>query len=84
MLSRSLSTSVLERLREGRLEIAEGGHSHTFGPPDSALRATVRLHDSGFWEALPRGSRGLAASYAGGSWDCDDLVSLVRMGDAAP
>ena len=83
MLSRSLSTSVLERLREGRLEIAEAGHSHTFGPPDSALRATVRLHDSGFWAALPRGSRGLAASYAGGSWDCDDLVSLVRMGARA-
>ena len=83
MLTRSLSTTLLDRLREGRLEIAEAGRRHEFGPADSPLRASVRLHDSSFWAALPRGSRSLAASYADGSWDCDDLVSLVRMGARA-
>ena len=33
-----------------------------------------------FWSGLLRGSPGLARSYAAGEWDCDDLVSLVRIG----
>jgi cyclopropane-fatty-acyl-phospholipid synthase len=34
---------------------------------------------SAFWRSLLRGSRGLGRSYAAGAWDCDDLVSLVRI-----
>ena len=80
MVTRNVATALLDRLREGRLEIAEAGRRrHAFGPADSALRASVRLHDSSFWSALTRGSLGLAESYAGGRWDCDDLVSLVRI-----
>ena len=80
MLAQKLSSTLLERLREGRIEIAEAGRRYAFGPAAAPLTARLSLHDSGFWRALPRGSLGLAESYARGSWDCDDLVSLVRIG----
>jgi cyclopropane-fatty-acyl-phospholipid synthase len=81
MVTRTAATALLGRLREGRLEIAEaGGRRHAFGPADSSLRASVRLHDSSFWRGVTRGSLGLAETYADGRWDCDDLVSLVRIG----
>jgi cyclopropane-fatty-acyl-phospholipid synthase len=79
MLARAVSTTLLGRLREGRLEIAEGARRHRFGPACAPLSATIRLNDATFWSALPRGSRALGEAYAHGSWDCDDLVSLVRM-----
>jgi cyclopropane-fatty-acyl-phospholipid synthase len=69
----------LQRLREGRLEVAEDGRHYAFGPPHAPLRARVELHDSSFWAGFPRGSRGLAHAYVRGGWDCGDLVSLVRM-----
>jgi cyclopropane-fatty-acyl-phospholipid synthase len=80
MVARSLSTALLGRLRAGRLVIAERGSRLAFGPPASPLRASVHLHDASFWTGLPRGSLGLAESYGRGGWDCDDLVTLVRMG----
>jgi cyclopropane-fatty-acyl-phospholipid synthase len=81
MVTRNVANALLGRLREGRLELAEpGGRRHAFGPPDSSLRASVRLHDSSFWTGLTRGSLGLAETYADGGWECDDLVSLVRIG----
>jgi cyclopropane-fatty-acyl-phospholipid synthase len=81
MVTRHVATALLGPLREGRLEIAEaGGRRHAFGPGDSSLSASIRLHDSSFWSALTRGSLGLAETYADGRWDCDDLVSLVRIG----
>jgi cyclopropane-fatty-acyl-phospholipid synthase len=81
MVTRNVANALLGRLREGRLELAEpGGRRHAFGPPDSSLKASVRLHDSSFWTGLTRGSLGLAETYADGGWECDDLVSLVRIG----
>jgi cyclopropane-fatty-acyl-phospholipid synthase len=79
MLARAVSTTLLGRLREGRLEIAEGRRRHRFGPAGASLSATIGLNDAAFWSALPRGSRALGETYARGSWDCDDLVALVRM-----
>ena len=38
------------------------------------------MNGPGFWRSLLRGSLGLAESYAEGVWDCDDLVTLVRIG----
>jgi cyclopropane-fatty-acyl-phospholipid synthase len=81
MITRNVATALLRRLREGRLEIAEaGGPRHVFGPSAASLRASLLLHDSSFWSGLTQGSLGLAQSYARGGWDCDDLVTLVRMG----
>jgi cyclopropane-fatty-acyl-phospholipid synthase len=81
VLTRPLATTLLGRLREGRLEIAEkDGRRHAFGPASAPLRASIRLRDESFWGGLTRGSLGLAESYAVGGWDCADLVSLVRIG----
>ena len=69
MVTRNVANALLGRLREGRLELAEpGGRRHAFGPPDSSLKASVRLHDSSFWTGLTRGSLGLAETYADGGW----------------
>jgi cyclopropane-fatty-acyl-phospholipid synthase len=81
MFARLVSGALLDHLKEGRLVLAEDGRRRRpFGPPDAALSATVRLHDDRFWRALPRGSLALAEAYMDGSWDCDDLVTLVRIG----
>jgi cyclopropane-fatty-acyl-phospholipid synthase len=80
MIAQPLVTALLGLLREGRVDIVEAGKSSHFGPPEASLNATVTLHDPSFWAALPRGSRALADAYAAGSWDCDDIVTLVRIG----
>jgi cyclopropane-fatty-acyl-phospholipid synthase len=80
VFARFASTLLLRRLREGRIEVAEGGRVRGFGPPAAPLRATLRVHEPRFWRALLGGSRALADAYAAGVWDCDDVVSLVRIG----
>jgi cyclopropane-fatty-acyl-phospholipid synthase len=80
MIARALLSTLLRRVRTGRIEIAEPKGRRGFGPADAALRATVTVHDPAFWRSLLRGSRGLGESYAAGAWDCDDLVALVRIG----
>ncbi|MEA2402094.1 MAG: cyclopropane-fatty-acyl-phospholipid synthase [Thermoleophilaceae bacterium] len=80
MFARHVSVALLNRLREGRVELDDGDGAQAFGPPDSALRATVRMHDDRFLRALPRGSLALAEAYVDGAWDTDDLVTLVRVG----
>jgi cyclopropane-fatty-acyl-phospholipid synthase len=80
MFARSVSFGLLNRLREGRVELDDGGRRRSFGPPGAPLTATVRMHDDQFLKALPRGSLALAESYAAGSWDSDDLVTLIRIG----
>ncbi len=44
------------------------------------LQATVEVRSARAWPRLVRGSTGLADAYMDGLWDCDDLVSLVRIG----
>ena len=80
MSTRLLSAALLNRLREGRVELIHGARRRAFGPADARLAATVRLHDERFLSALPRGSLALAETYADGAWDSDDLVTLVRVG----
>ena len=80
MIARTLLLPLLGRLRAGRIELVAPDGRRAVGPPDAELRATVHVHDpSAFWRSLLRGSRGLGRSYAAGAWDCDDLVSLVRI-----
>jgi cyclopropane-fatty-acyl-phospholipid synthase len=73
-------TAVLGRIESGRLEVLEGGRRRGFGPSDSELGATITVRSPRFWRAFLRGSAGLARSYRDGEWECDDLVSLVRIG----
>ena len=78
-MSRRVFFAILGRIRSGRIEVHQDGDAHAFGPADAELRATVRVHHPSAWRALLRGSTGLAESYADGLWDCDDLVTLVRI-----
>jgi cyclopropane-fatty-acyl-phospholipid synthase len=80
-VARSFATTVLRGLREGHVEIVDGSWRRRFGPADAALRTTIHVHDSPrFWAAAARASTpALADAYADGGWDCDDLVTLVRI-----
>ena len=79
MIWRALMSALLGRLTHGRIEIVGSGQRRCFGPADAGFQVTIVVHDRSFWRALARGSRGIAESYAAGSWDCDDLVTLVRI-----
>jgi len=80
MIARTLLLPLLRRLRAGRIELVAPDGRRAVGPPDAELRATVHVRNPAvFWRSLRRGSRGLGRSYAAGAWDCDDLVSLVRI-----
>ncbi len=70
---------LLREVRGGRIELVEGRRRHTFGPPDASLVARVVVLSPRFWAACLRGSSGLADAYAERAWECDDVVSLVRI-----
>jgi cyclopropane-fatty-acyl-phospholipid synthase len=78
--ARLAAQRVFDRLRDGRLEVIEAGASRVFGDPGADLRATVEVRDPRSWSALLHGSVGAGRSYIDGWWDCDDLVSLFRIG----
>jgi cyclopropane-fatty-acyl-phospholipid synthase len=78
-LARGALLRLLERLRGGRLEIAEGSEVHRFGPPGSELRARVEVHDPRAWSETLRGSTGWGEGYVDGHWTCDDLVAVTRI-----
>ncbi len=78
-LSRAATNQVLNRLRNGRIEVLEDGRQRGFGPPDADLRATVRINDPAAWRGPIRGSVGLGETYVDGLWETDDLVTLIRI-----
>jgi cyclopropane-fatty-acyl-phospholipid synthase len=79
--ARTLVAAVLRGLREGRITIADGSWERSFGPAGAARGAHITVHDAArFWPAAARASTpALADGYADGAWDCDDLVTLVRI-----
>jgi cyclopropane-fatty-acyl-phospholipid synthase len=68
---------LLRQIRVGSLTIVERDERRTFG--SGAPAATIDVHDPRFWRMLMRGSRGLAESYAQGTWDSPDLVAVIRL-----
>ena len=80
MLARAIVMGGLRRVRGGRLEVQEGGRRLAFGPEDAELSARIEVGDPSAWRRLLKGSHGVADAYLDGAWDCDDLVSLVRIG----
>jgi cyclopropane-fatty-acyl-phospholipid synthase len=70
---------VLSRVRNGEIEVIEGGRSRTFGEPGADLRATVEINDPAAWRGPLRGSVGVGEGYVAGLWETDDLVSLFRI-----
>ena len=83
-LPRSIVLSGLRRIRGGRIEIVEGNRRLAFGPPDADLAVTVKIRDPSAWRAFLRGSHGVADAYLAGAWECDDLVTRVRIGGGGP
>jgi len=80
MIARAIVNCLLRCVRAGRIEVVEGGSRRSLGPRGAELAAAVTVNDPSFWTAIARrGSRGLGESYADGAWDCDDLVTLVRI-----
>ena len=87
--TRALRSAVLGRLMAlewGEVNLEDGSSHWTFGRQQvadgGALAPRVRLRvlDPEFWTSVAlRGSVGVGESYGRGEWECDDLVSLVRI-----
>lgn len=77
----NLFFSRMEKLRHGRLICIDGSQRHVFGDSaETSLVATIEIRDPRFFrDVIFGGSLGAADSYIQGFWDCDDLVSLVRI-----
>jgi cyclopropane-fatty-acyl-phospholipid synthase len=77
-VARRIAYAALERLRVGSLTVVEDGSRRVFGSGPPA--ATMQVRSPRVWPLLlSRGSRGLAESYADGSWESPDLVALIRL-----
>ena len=77
---RRLALRALAGVHGGRLELIEpDGRRLGFGDPAADLAATVEVHSPSFYRAMLGGSVGLGEAYRDGVWDCDDLVSVVRI-----
>jgi cyclopropane-fatty-acyl-phospholipid synthase len=70
---------LLGRIDGGRLEVADGGELHVFGPSEAELRARVDVADRRAYRWALRGSTGFGEGYVDGLWDTDDLVALCRI-----
>jgi cyclopropane-fatty-acyl-phospholipid synthase len=81
-LARRVVLALFARIRRGELIVRERSQTMRFGErdPRRALSAELNVHSARFYRALLRGSRGLGESYVEGLWDCEDLVTLTRIG----
>lgn len=69
-------------LENGNLQLVEGAQSITFGEvaAQAELHARIEVLDPSFYSDIAfGGSVGAGEAYMRGSWQCDDLVSLVRI-----
>jgi cyclopropane-fatty-acyl-phospholipid synthase len=82
-VTRALRAGVLKELaglRHGHVTLEEDGGSTEFGSREAPLRARVQVCGGAFYRQLALGgSVGAAEAYMEGLWECDDLVSLVRI-----
>lgn len=85
--SRRLRDAVLAKLQgieEGRIALTDcDGRRFHFGNDQgdgSSLCAALTVRDEAFWWRLvTSGTVGAGEAFMEGEWDCDDLVSLVRI-----
>jgi cyclopropane-fatty-acyl-phospholipid synthase len=78
-LARAGVGTVLGRLRNGRIDVVEGGRERSFGPSGAELTARVTINDPAAWRDPLHGSVGLGEGYVDGRWETDDLVGLIRI-----
>jgi len=77
-----LVLAQLGNLRHGSLRLIDGNQVIQFGedPATAELCAQVRIVDSTFYADVAfGGSIGAGEAYMQGAWQCDDLVTLMRI-----
>ena len=81
-LARRLVIGQLSKITSGEVLLVEGSQTKRFGTIKSEgdLTATISVQDPSFFSDIAfGGSIGAGEAYMHGAWDCDDLVSLVRI-----
>lgn len=78
-LARRIFFRVLSSIRQGHVEVHEGGRHFGFGPAEAGLRAQVEVRDPRAYALALRGSAGLAQGYVDELWTSDDPVAVVRV-----
>jgi cyclopropane-fatty-acyl-phospholipid synthase len=81
-LARRLVIRQLESLESGCLMLSDGAFTTVFGQAqaEAELVATIEVADSSFYADIAfGGSIGAGEAYMRGAWQCEDLVSLVRI-----
>lgn len=80
-IARAIILWLLGRVRHGEIELIEGDERLQLGAvdPGHPLRAEIEVRSPRFYRAALRGSRGLGGAYMDGVWECDDIVTLVRI-----
>ena len=78
-LARAVGHRILSRVRDGAIEVREGGRQVVFGDAHADLRVQVEVRDPRAWTGLLRGSTGFGEGYVDGLWHTDDLVGLTRI-----
>ena len=70
----------VRNLRSGRLKFMDETGPFLCGPETGTWQATIRIHRPRFYRRVAGGgSLAAAESYIAGDWDCDDLVTLMRI-----
>jgi len=80
-IAQQLVTNRLAQLTDGQLYLDDQCGRCVLGKNErDDLNATVVVNNPNFyWRLATGGNIGAADSYLDGDWDCDDLVSLVRI-----
>jgi cyclopropane-fatty-acyl-phospholipid synthase len=74
--------NTLRSLQECELTFIEGSRTFKLGTTsgDDILRTTIRVNDPEVYRSIGLGgSNGVAESFMRGEWQCEDLVTLVRI-----
>jgi cyclopropane-fatty-acyl-phospholipid synthase len=81
-LARRIVRGRLAAIESGTVTLIEGNESETFGNEVASfpLAVVIRVHSPAFYSDIAfGGSVGSGESYIHGTWECDDLESLVRI-----
>ena len=81
-LAKRILRQKLSALRSGRITVADGARTDSFGQDErqADLTAAVTVIDRSFYgDVVFGGSLGAAESYIRGAWACDDLTKLCRI-----
>jgi len=81
-LARRIVRERLANLKYGEVTIIEDSDSETFGDAvdDFGVSATIRVHSPSFYSDIAFGGAvGAGEAYMSGSWECNELESLVRI-----